>query len=59
VLQPCIERPEAYLALVVWQTVECREARFRQSAQYQPWKPLLNHFYVPVVSHYRAVPGAV
>ena len=60
-LQRCIERPGEYLLLVVWKTLEDHEVGFRQSAQYQTWKQLLHHFYdpFPVVSHYRAVPGAV
>lgn len=59
-LQRCIERPGEYMLLVVWQTLEDHETGFRQSAGYQEWKALLHHFYepFPVVSHYRAVPGA-
>jgi heme-degrading monooxygenase HmoA len=59
-LQRCIERPNEYLLLVVWQTLEDHEVGFRHSAQYQEWKKLLHHFYepFPVVSHYRAVDGA-
>lgn len=59
-LQRCIERPGEYMLHVVWQTLEDHETGFRQSAGYQEWKALLHHFYepFPVVSHYRAVPGA-
>src|SRR5262245_8282374 len=56
-LQRCIERPNEYILLVVWQTLEDHEIGFRKSPEYQEWKALLHHFYdpFPVVSHYRAV----
>ena len=59
-LQRCIERPHEYVLLVRWQSLEAHEVGFRRSAEYQAWKRLLHHFYdpFPVVSHYRAVPGA-
>jgi heme-degrading monooxygenase HmoA len=59
-LQRCIERPDEYILLVVWQTLEDHEVGFRQSAEYQEWKKLLHHFYdpFPVVSHYQPVRGA-
>jgi len=56
-LHKCIERPDEYVLLVRWQTLEAHEAGFRQSAEYQEWKRLLHHFYepFPVVLHYEAV----
>lgn len=59
-LQRCLERPNQYLLLVVWQTLEDHEVGFRGSAEYQQWKQLLHHFYEPFpeVLHYRAVEGA-
>lgn len=59
-LQRCLERPNQYLLLVAWQTLEDHEAGFRGSAEYQQWKQLLHHFYEPFpeVLHYRAVEGA-
>ena len=59
-LQRCIERPHEYVLLVRWQSLEAHEVGFRRSAEYQGWNQLLHHFYdpFPVVSHYRAVPGA-
>ncbi|AKJ27202.1 antibiotic biosynthesis monooxygenase family protein [Caldimonas brevitalea] len=60
-LQRCIERPNEYILLVRWQSLEAHEVGFRQSAEYQEWKRLLHHFYepFPVVLHYRAVQGVV
>ncbi|KQR56812.1 antibiotic biosynthesis monooxygenase [Acidovorax sp. Leaf160] len=59
-LERCIERPDEYLLLVEWDTLEAHEQGFRGSAGYQEWKRLLHHFYdpFPVVSHYAAVGGA-
>lgn len=56
-LQKCLERPDEYLLLVRWETLEAHEVGFRGSAQYQEWKKLLHHFYepFPVVSHYLPV----
>jgi heme-degrading monooxygenase HmoA len=56
-LHKCIERPDEYVLLVRWQTLEAHEVGFRQSAAYQEWKRLLHHFYepFPVVLHYEAV----
>lgn len=59
-LQRCIERPNEYVLLVRWQSLDAHEVGFRQSPEYQAWRQLLHHFYnpFPVVSHYRPVPGA-
>jgi heme-degrading monooxygenase HmoA len=58
-LQRCLERPNEYVLLVRWATLEAHEAGFRRSSEYAEWKRLLHHFYdpFPVVSHYRLVPG--
>ncbi|MEF1291570.1 antibiotic biosynthesis monooxygenase family protein [Vibrio sp. M260118] len=58
-LQRCIEKPNRYILLVNWQTLEDHEQGFRQSAEYQEWKALLHHFYdpFPTVEHYQAVYG--
>lgn len=60
-LQRCVERPNEYVLLVRWQSLEAHEVGFRQSPEYQEWKQLLHHFYepFPVVSHYETVSGAV
>jgi heme-degrading monooxygenase HmoA len=58
-LQRCLDRPDEYLLLVRWVSVEAHEIGFRTSAAYQEWKRLLHHFYepFPVVSHYERVAG--
>jgi len=59
-LRRCIERPNDYVLLVRWQSLEAHEVGFRKSPEYQEWKRLLHHFYepFPTVSHYEAVRGA-
>jgi heme-degrading monooxygenase HmoA len=56
-LQKCIERPNRYVLLVRWATLEDHTIGFRQSAEYQRWKALLHHFYdpFPQVEHYQAI----
>jgi heme-degrading monooxygenase HmoA len=56
----CLERPDRYVLLVRWRSLDAHEVTFRQSAEYQEWKALLHHFYdpFPVVSHYEGVEGA-
>src|SRR5271168_4399292 len=53
----CIERPDEFLLLVRWTSVDAHEIGFRQSKEYQQWKLLLHRFYdpFPVVSHYTRV----
>ena len=55
-LRRCIERPDRYLLLVWWETLEAHTVGFRQSSDYQTWRALLHHFYdpFPVVEHYDA-----
>ncbi|MBM3116789.1 antibiotic biosynthesis monooxygenase family protein [Jeongeupia naejangsanensis] len=56
-LQRCLERPNRYVLLVRWNSLEAHTQGFRGSPQYQQWKALLHHFYdpFPTVEHYRAV----
>jgi heme-degrading monooxygenase HmoA len=58
-LQHCVERPDEYVLLVTWRSLEDHEIGFRGSPEYQQWKRLLHHFYdpFPVVSHYAVVAG--
>ena len=53
-LQHCLEKPNRYLLLVQWETLEAHTIGFRGSEQYQEWKKLLHHFYdpFPTVEHY-------
>ena len=59
-LHRCLERPDEYVLLVRWETVEAHEIGFRRSPEYQEWKALLHHFYdpFPAVLHFKAVEGA-
>ncbi len=56
-LKKCIEKPNRYILLVNWQSVENHTIGFRESKQYQEWKSLLHHFYdpFPEVEHYKDV----
>ncbi|GAB7128804.1 antibiotic biosynthesis monooxygenase [Silvimonas sp. JCM 19000] len=53
-LQHCLERPDHYVLLVRWQTLQDHTEGFRGSPQYQQWKALLHGFYhpFPKVEHY-------
>jgi heme-degrading monooxygenase HmoA len=54
-LSRCVERPNRYLLLVRWETLEDHTVGFRQGPLYPRWRELLHHFYdpFPVVEHYR------
>ena len=56
-LQKCLEKPNRYILLVNWQTLTDHTVGFRESAEYQEWRKLLNHFYdpLPQVEHYETV----
>lgn len=56
-LQKCLEKPNQYILLVNWQTLEDHTKGFRESAEYQQWRVLLHHFYdpFPEVEHYESV----
>lgn len=58
-LKRCLEKPDQYLLLVEWRSLEDHTIGFRQSPQYQEWKRLLHHFYdpFPVVDHYTPLVG--
>jgi heme-degrading monooxygenase HmoA len=53
-LQHCLEKPNRYILLVNWETLEAHTVGFRRSERYQEWKQLLHHFYdpFPIVEHY-------
>jgi heme-degrading monooxygenase HmoA len=53
----CIERPDEFLLLVRWTSLDAHQIGFRQSPEYQEWKRRLHHFYepFPTVSHYNRV----
>jgi heme-degrading monooxygenase HmoA len=56
-LQRCVERPNGYVLLVRWRTLEDHTVGFRQSAPYQEWRKLLHAFYdpFPTVEHFTLV----
>jgi heme-degrading monooxygenase HmoA len=56
-LQRCIERPNRYVLLVRWQTLEDHTVGFRGSPAYQEWRRILHHFYdpFPTVEHFTKV----
>ncbi|MFE3289263.1 antibiotic biosynthesis monooxygenase family protein [Rhodococcus sp. NPDC059234] len=59
-LSRCLERPDSYLLLVEWNTLEDHTEGFRRSAEYLEWRRLLHHFYdpFPTVEHYEQVAEA-
>ncbi|MGE0152496.1 MAG: antibiotic biosynthesis monooxygenase [Reyranellaceae bacterium] len=56
-LQECLEKPDRFVLLVWWRTLEDHTVGFRTSPEYQRWRALLHHFYdpFPTVEHYRVV----
>jgi len=56
-LQKCIEKPNRYILLVNWNTLEDHTVGFRESEEYQEWRSLLHSFYEPFpeVEHYQSV----
>ncbi len=56
-IQRCLEKPNRYILLVKWETLEDHTVGFRSSEQYQEWRKLLHHFYdpFPTVEHYELV----
>jgi heme-degrading monooxygenase HmoA len=59
-VERCVERPNVFLLLVQWATLEAHTEGFRGSAAYQEWRALLHHFYdpFPVVEHFETVATA-
>jgi hypothetical protein len=53
-LRSCVENADQYILLVNWQTIDDHSLGFRASAEYQQWRDLLHHFYLPmpIVAHY-------
>lgn len=55
-----IERPNVYLLLVMWDSLDDHMVGFRESPAYQEWRAALHHFYdpFPTVEHYTEVAAA-
>ena len=53
-VRPCVEKPDQYLLLVSWETLEDHTIGFRESDRYPKWRAALHHFYdpFPTVLHY-------
>ena len=56
-VERCLERPNCFLLLVEWDSLEHHTEGFRGSAAYEEWRAALHHFYdpFPVVEHFEAV----
>jgi heme-degrading monooxygenase HmoA len=56
-LMRCIEKPNRYILLVSWETIEDHTVGFRGSPEYQEWKKLLHYYYdpFPEVEHYESL----
>ncbi len=56
-LQRCVERPDRYILLVRWESLQHHTERFRKSGPCQEWKRLLHRFYdpFPTVEHYEPI----
>ena len=56
-LKQCLERPNRYILLVDWETLEAHEIGFRNSDAYLDWKRLLHHYYdpFPTVEHFKTI----
>ena len=55
-VRPCLERPNLYLLVVKWESIEDHEIAFRKSDRYRKWAELLHGFYdpFPEVLHFAA-----
>ena len=56
-LQRCLEKPNRYILLARWHSLEAHTDGFRKSPAYLEWKRLLHHYYdpFPAVEHYTKI----
>jgi quinol monooxygenase YgiN len=56
-LERCIERPEQYMLVNVWTSLEAHTENFRGGPLFQQWRSHINGLFVnpPSVFHYQAV----
>jgi heme-degrading monooxygenase HmoA len=56
-VERCLERPNNFLLLVEWQSLEDHTDGFRGSPAYEEWRAALHHFYdpFPLVQHFVTV----
>lgn len=52
-----IERPDSYLLLVGWESLEAHTVDFRESERFPQWRALIGPYFAatPTVEHYREV----
>jgi heme-degrading monooxygenase HmoA len=52
-----VERPESYLLLVGWESLEAHTVNFRESELFPRWRALIGPYFAadPQVEHYREV----
>ncbi|NMR21301.1 antibiotic biosynthesis monooxygenase [Cellulomonas fimi] len=55
----CHERPDTYLLLVAWDSLEDHTEGFRGSPAFEEWRALTHHFYdpMPVIEHFTPMAG--
>ncbi|GAB5482419.1 antibiotic biosynthesis monooxygenase [Sphingorhabdus sp. EL138] len=49
-VRPSVDRPNQFLLLVKWKSVEAHRNGFRKSPEYAQWRALLHDFYDPMPS---------
>ena len=49
-VRPSVDRPDQFLLLVRWESVEAHRDGFRKSPEYAQWRALLHDFYDPMPS---------
>ena len=56
-VERCLERPNCFLLLVDWDSLQDHTEGFRGSPAYEEWRTALHHFYdpFPLVEHFEAV----
>ena len=52
--QRCIERPNRYILLIKWTSLEAHNIGFRESDLFKDWRGLIGEFFAgpPLVEHY-------
>ena len=53
--QKCVERPNVYILLIKWTSIEAHNVGFRESALFQQWRGLIGEYFAgpPSVEHYK------
>jgi len=52
--QKCVERPNRYILLIKWKSLEAHNVGFRESELFKEWRGLIGQFFAeaPLVEHY-------